>query len=51
MKLLVWYEVHEDILAAVTREKQIKKWERNWKVKLIQSTNPTWCDLYPTIVS
>ena len=51
VKQLVWYEVHDDILAAITREKQIKKWERNWKIKLIQTANPTWSDLYPTIVS
>jgi putative endonuclease len=46
---LVWYEVHTDIIAAITREKQIKEWPRNWKVKLIQSTNPGWLDLYATL--
>lgn len=46
---LVWYEVHTDIIAAITREKQIKEWPRNWKVNLIQSTNPGWLDLYPAL--
>jgi putative endonuclease len=46
LKLLVWYEVHEDILAAITREKQLKKWRRAWKIELIQQMNPTWRDLY-----
>jgi len=48
---LVWYEVHTDILAAITREKQIKEWPRNWKINLVQSMNPTWHDLYPTLIS
>ncbi|MDK6077082.1 GIY-YIG nuclease family protein [Massilia varians] len=48
---LVWYEIHTDIIAAITREKQIKKWRRNWKINLIQSTNPAWHDLYPTIAA
>jgi putative endonuclease len=46
IKLLVWYEVHEDIREAITREKQIKKWNRDWKVNLIQEMNPAWRDLY-----
>lgn len=48
---LVWYEVHTDILAAITREKQIKKWRRNCKINLIQAMNPTWHDLYPTLAA
>lgn len=48
--LLVWYEIHADITAAITREKQIKHWNRDWKIKLIQSTNPAWQDLYLTLV-
>lgn len=48
---LVWHEVHADIIIAITREKQIKKWRRNWKIKLIQSTNPAWRDLYPAIAA
>ena len=43
---LVWYEIHESALAARTREAQIKKWNRAWKVTLIQAMNPTWRDLY-----
>jgi putative endonuclease len=49
IKQLVWFEVHNDILAAIMREKQIKKWNRDWKVNLIQSTNPRWRDLYAEI--
>jgi putative endonuclease len=48
--MLVWYEQHGEIIEAITREKRIKKWHRDWKVNLIQSTNPTWRDLYPDIV-
>jgi putative endonuclease len=43
---LVWYQVHTDVLAAIAREKQLKKWMRRWKVELIVETNPTWRDLY-----
>jgi putative endonuclease len=50
IKDLVWYEVHTDIMEAIRREKQIKKWERAWKVELIQKTNPRWRDLYKDIV-
>ena len=46
---LVWYEVHEDPYEAITREKRIKKWNRDWKVNLIQSMNPSWDDLYEQI--
>ena len=46
---LVWYEQHEDVIAAITREKRIKKWHRDWKVNLIQSMNPAWRDLYGDI--
>ena len=51
VKRLVWYEQHTDILAAITREKQIKHWRRDWKVNLIQRTNPRWHDLYPTLTA
>jgi putative endonuclease len=43
---LVWYEIHADLLAAIAREKQLKKWNRSWKIELILETNPTWRDLY-----
>jgi putative endonuclease len=46
---LVWYEVHEDVYEAITREKRIKKWNRDWKVNLIQSRNPAWEDLFDAI--
>ena len=46
---LVWYEVHEDVYEAITREKRIKKWNRDWKVNLIQSKNPNWDDLFDAI--
>ena len=42
---LVYYEVHEDMRAAITREKQIKGWTRAKKVELIESVNPEWRDL------
>ena len=50
IKQLVWYEVHEDLHAAIKREKQIKKWNRVWKIRLIQEQNPQWRDLYPEVV-
>jgi putative endonuclease len=50
VKQLVWYEVHSEIVHAITREKQIKKWNRNWKVNLIQEMNPDWRDLYDEIL-
>ena len=48
--LLVWYEVHNEIETAITREKQIKEWKRLWKLELIEKINPTWRDLYIEIV-
>ena len=50
VKKLVWYEIHEDVLSAITREKQIKKWNRAWKIKLIQEHNPRWDNLYGSVV-
>ena len=49
LKKLVWYEVHEDPMIAISREKLIKKWHRDWKVNRIQEMNPGWEDLYGTI--
>ena len=46
VKRLVWFETHGDIIEAITREKQLKKWARAWKVTLIQEANPDWRDLY-----
>ncbi|MGH8128583.1 MAG: GIY-YIG nuclease family protein [Gammaproteobacteria bacterium] len=47
---LVYYEMHTDMQAAITREKQIKKWERAWKVELIERGNIEWQDLWEGIV-
>ena len=46
---LVWYEIHETAESAITREKRIKKWERKWKLELIEKENPGWNDLYDHI--
>jgi putative endonuclease len=43
---LVYFEHHENAESAITREKQIKKWRRAWKVDLIEKSNPQWLDLY-----
>ena len=43
---LVWYEMHESAESAISREKQIKKWNRKWKLNLIERDNPDWLDLY-----
>ena len=45
VKKLVWFEAHESAESAITREKQIKKWNRAWKVELIETSNPDWKDL------
>ncbi len=47
---LVWYEVHEGMKSAIEREKQLKEWKRKWKLELIESINPSWEDLYQTII-
>jgi putative endonuclease len=49
VKLLVYFEPHETADSAITREKQLKKWERAWKIRLIEQTNPEWRDLYSVI--
>ena len=46
LKRLVWFEHHADFLAAIAREKQLKKWNRAWKLELIETTNPAWRDLW-----
>lgn len=43
---LVYYETTDDINSAITREKQLKKWKRTWKIELIEKDNPGWKDLY-----
>ncbi len=47
---LVWFEVHEDMHAAIIREKNIKAWKRAWKIELIEQANPEWIDLYNGLV-
>jgi len=49
LKVLVWYEHHDDMDSAIRREKQIKKWNRSWKVELIEKFNPAWIDLHEDI--
>ena len=44
--ILVWYETHETMESAITREKALKEWRRAWKIALIQKDNPAWRDLY-----
>jgi len=46
---LVWYELHETIESAITREKAIKGWKRKWKLELIEKENPQWNDLYDSL--
>jgi len=46
LNMLVWYEIHDDINSAINREKQLKKWERKWKLRIIEEMNPEWLDLY-----
>lgn len=47
---LVYYEMANSIEDAIKREKQLKKWERNWKLSLIEKNNPGWKDLYEDII-
>jgi putative endonuclease len=47
---LVHFEAFERIEDAINREKQLKKWNRAWKIRLIEERNPNWDDLYPTII-
>ena len=49
MDKLVWFEIYEDVISAITREKELKKWRRDWKIRLIEENNPGWVDLYPAI--
>ena len=51
VKRLVHFERFEDIQTAIQREKSLKRWNRAWKIELIESANPAWDDLYPTIIA
>jgi putative endonuclease len=46
---LVWFELHDSMVAAIAREKALKAWKRSWKIELIERTNPYWRDLYVEI--
>lgn len=46
---LVWFEQTEDVAAAIAREKQLKKWNRAWKLQFIEASNPEWRDLYDDV--
>jgi len=46
---LVWFELHGDMTEAITREKQLKRWRRAWKLRLIEKANPGWRDLWEEI--
>ena len=48
---LVHYELYTDVHDALTREKRLKKWKRQWKINLIETKNPDWRDLYEQIIS
>jgi putative endonuclease len=48
---LVWFEIYDVALTAIAREKELKKWRRDWKIKLIEEKNPQWLDLYPEIAA
>ncbi len=49
VKQLVWYEQHDSAESAIAREKQVKKWNREWKIEMIEEANPYWNDLYSEI--
>jgi putative endonuclease len=51
VKLLVWYEPHESRESAFARERGLKKWNRSWKLQLIEGVNPSWRDLWEEIAS
>ncbi len=48
---LVYYEIIDGSLEAISREKQLKKFNRDWKIKLIENFNPTWEDLYTKVLN
>ena len=49
IKTLVYAEWHDDIVAAIAREKALKAWKRAWKFRLIEEVNPDWADMYDTL--
>jgi putative endonuclease len=46
---LVWFETYDDPISAISREKELKKWKRAWKIQLIEKDNPKWDDRYESI--
>ncbi len=50
VKMLVWYEQGDSMMAVIQREKALKKWSRQWKLDLIEAKNPQWRDLWAQIV-
>jgi putative endonuclease len=48
---LVYFERFGDVREAIAREKQLKKWNRAWKVRLVEAENPRWVDLYPSLIA
>jgi putative endonuclease len=48
--ILVYFEIFDDPASAITREKQLKKWNREWKIQLIENKNPGWVDLSDTLI-
>ncbi len=50
-KTLVWFEMHDEMLEAISREKQIKEWKRAWKIELIERENPDWRDLFEELLA
>jgi putative endonuclease len=51
VKLLVYFEEHDDVVAAIGREKRIKRWRRKWKLELSESQNPQWRDLWSDLTT
>ncbi len=51
VKQLVYFEEYSDVETAIQREKRLKKWNRDWKLRLIEKASPDWTDLYPEIAS
>ena len=50
LSMLVWYELHATMESAILREKAIKEWQRSWKLRLIEASNPEWRDLYTDLL-
>jgi putative endonuclease len=51
VRTLVWFEMYDDPINAIAREKEIKKWRREWKINLIEQSDPGWIDLYESLAS